>query len=542
MMTGLAKQIIERPWLWLIGLAAVQLLFMLGGHTFWDIDEPINASCGREMLEASNWLVPMFNGELRSGKPILTYWLMLSSYSLFGVSEFSARLPSAICITLLTLVVTYFGRRLIGVKYGLLAGLMFITSLHMVVIGRAASPDAVFLLTLCTGLLAGMTYCVEAFRPKKMLWLAYACFGLAMLAKGPVSLAMPGMVLFAWLLLTGNFSRWREFHPWRGVMLALALALPWYIAVWIQTDGEWVQRFLLKDNVGRFLAPMEGHRGFPGFYLLTLLLGVFPWTGVLIGALMHGPWRPARLKEQPLRAFLISWIAVFFIFFTIARTQLPNYMLPVFPALMLFMAMWLRDTARQSVERYLLWAAGVLSFILLIGGGIALQRQWPGDWPYALSFLPLLIATVVAWQRRQLMFQSLTAGMMVMVLMLAGWVLPGFDSHKASRTLAESATAAGFAKGKLAGYRFFQESLLYYHGNNTLPVLYDPPELISWLENDGVAVIPQRDMDQLSAEVTARLDELNRVHGLYARQDLILVRLRPEQSSTPASTPGEVTK
>ncbi|PJA32105.1 MAG: hypothetical protein CO187_05785, partial [Zetaproteobacteria bacterium CG_4_9_14_3_um_filter_53_7] len=74
---------------------------------------------------------------------------------------------------------------------------------------------------------------------------------------------------------------WREFHIWRGGLIALTLALPWYIAVWLQTDGEWVQRFLLKDNVGRFLAPMEGHRGFPGFYLLTLLLGVFPWTGVL---------------------------------------------------------------------------------------------------------------------------------------------------------------------------------------------------------------------------------------------------------------------
>ncbi|PJA32104.1 MAG: hypothetical protein CO187_05780, partial [Zetaproteobacteria bacterium CG_4_9_14_3_um_filter_53_7] len=240
------------------------------------------------------------------------------------------------------------------------------------------------------------------------------------------------------------------------------------------------------------------------------------------------PWRPSRLKEQPLRAFLISWIAVFFIFFTIARTQLPNYMLPVFPALILLMAMWLRDTARQSVERYLLWATGVLSIILLIGGGVALQRQWPGDWPYALSFLPLLVATALAWQWREKIFLCMTAGMVVMVLMLAGWVLPGFDSHKASRTLAESATAAGFTKGKLAGYRFFQESLLYYHGNNTLPVLYNPPELISWLEKGGVAVIPQRDMDQLSAETVARLDVINRVYGLYARQDLILARLKPE--------------
>jgi len=521
-----ANQMIERPWLWLIGLAAVQLLFMLGGHTFWDIDEPINASCSREMLEAANWLVPMFNGELRTGKPILTYWFMLTSYSLFGVSEFSARLPSALCITLLMLSITYFARRLLGAKYGLIAGGLFITSLHMTVIGRAATPDAVFLLFLCTGLLAGLCYCVEEFKPKNILWLAYACFGIAVLAKGPVAIAMPGMVLATWLLLTGNLRQWPSFHIGRGLLIIFALALPWYIAVWLQTDGEWVERFLITDNVGRFLAPMEGHKGFPGFYLLSLLLGLFPWTGILIGTLIHSVWRPSLLKQQPMRAFLISWIGVFFIFFTIARTQLPNYMLPVMPALILLMAMWLRDTAQETVNRYLLWSAGIISAALLIGGGFALQHQWPGDWYYAFSFLPVLLAVLIAWRQQEKSLQLITAGMVMMVIILASWALPGIDRHKASRTLAQSAAEAGYAKGSLAGYRYFQPSMLFYHGNNTLPVLVTPEELLEWLGQKRVAVVPERYMAELSPEIQAKLNVIKRAYGLYARQDLLLVNLQ----------------
>jgi len=519
-----SQRIIASPWPWLLGLAGLQFFFFLGGHTFWDIDEPINAVCAREMLLAGNWLVPMFNDELRTGKPILTYWLMLSSYSVFGVSEFSARLPSAICITLLGLIITYFGRRLLDAKTGLIAGLLFMTSLHMAVMGRAATPDAIFLLTLCTGLLAGLCYCVEEMRSQRMLWLAYVCLGLAMLAKGPVAMVMPGLVLLGYLILSRNLKQWRQFHIGKGIAIILLIALPWYITVWILTDGEWVQRFLFTDNIGRFLAPMEGHKGFPGYYLLTVLVGLFPWSGLLIGSLIHAPWRPTLLRLDPMRAFLICWIVIFLIFFTVARTQLPNYMLPIFPALALLMAMWIRDVERATMHRYLLWGAGLMSAAMLIGGGIALQIQWPGDGIYATTFAPVCLAVIAALRWRQYSLPLLTGGMLVLVIILVSWVLPGLNKHKVSQQLGTAATAAGFGDHQLAGYKYFQPSLLYYHGGH-LPTLHTFDALSDWLRSGKAVVMPQSSLAELPADMQAKAHIHSQGFGMYARRELVLLSL-----------------
>ena len=522
MLNQYTQRIISNPWPWLLGLASLQFFFFLGEHTFWDIDEPINAVCAREMFLAGNWLVPMFNDELRTGKPILTYWLMLSSYSVFGVSEFSARLPSALCITLLGLVITYFGRRLLDAQSGLIAGLLFMTSLHMTVMARAATPDAIFLLTLCTGLLAGLCYCVEDMRPKRMLMLAYVCFGLATLAKGPVSLLMPGLILLAYLLLTRQLNQWRQFHIGQGLIIMLLLALPWYSTVWLLTDGEWVQRFLFTDNIGRFLAPMEGHKGFPGYYLLTVLLGLFPWSGLLIGSLIHAPWRPSLLRLNPMRAFLLCWIVTFFIFFTVARTQLPNYMLPIYPALALLIAMWIRDAESSNMRRYLLWGAGLLAGGMLICGGIALQMQWPGDGIYALTFLPVCLAVLAAIRWRALTAPLLGGGMLILVLTLVSWVLPGLNQHKVSQQLGTAATAAGFGDHQLATYKYFQPSLLYYHGGK-LPVLHNFDALSDWLKSGQAVVMPQSSLTELPADMQAQVHIHSQGFGMYARRELILL-------------------
>src|SRR4051812_26191041 len=110
----------SRPLHWLLLLAVGGLLTFpnLGATSLWDMDEGVNAECGREMLEAGTLIVPTFNWELRTAKPVLTYWLQRPAYVWFGVSEWSARLPSALC-GLGTVLVTYeLGRRMFGATTG----------------------------------------------------------------------------------------------------------------------------------------------------------------------------------------------------------------------------------------------------------------------------------------------------------------------------------------------------------------------------------------------------------------------------------------
>jgi len=519
----------RNPWLLLCGLALVNFFFMLGGHSLWDVDEPNNAVCAREMLAAGNWWVPVFNGDLRFDKPILLYWLMMPAYSLLGVNEFTARLPSAMAITVLVGAVWYFTRRLLDARSGLVAALLLVSSLHMAVISRAATPDPLLILCLGFALLALLCVYVEN-KGGRLLPAAYVAMGVGVLAKGPVAVLMPGLVMLAFLLLMGDWRAWRRFRPFMGLAIVLAIALPWYVTVGVLTGGEWLEGFLFHHNIDRFTQPLQGHRGFPGFYLLTVLLGWFPWSGLLACVLLFGAWRLSRLRQQPMRLFLLCWLGVFLVFFTVARTQLPNYMLPVFPAVAALMALWLRD-ADEILRRKALviaaWAAAIMGFGLLIGGGVALQLQWPGDWMYGLSMLPLSIAAVVWLIRRQgSPLLPIALGMALSVALLAAWTLPGLDEHKISPRLANSATEAGFGGDELATFHYFQPSLLYYHGGR-LPMLRDVQVLGDWLVDGKAVVMPSVALAELPREILPYLIIHDRVFGLYARKELLLLSLTP---------------
>jgi len=517
------ERMLARPVSLLLFICAVNFLFMLGGHSLWDVDEPNNAVCSREMLEAGNWLVPVFNGGLRFDKPILLYWLMMPVFSLFGVNEFSARLPSALAMTALTFIIFYFGRRLIHARAGLVSALIFATTLHIVVIGRAATPDPVFMLCICFALFA--LFCTYQEKPDspRLLYAAYAAIGLGVLAKGPVAMLMPMLVLLSFLLFMGKWRDVMWFRPVRGLLIILAVALPWYIAVGMLTDGAWLEGFILHHNLDRFVEPLQGHRGFPGFYLLSLLLGAFPWSGLLLAAFIFGSWHLPVLRKESLRLFLLCWIGVFLLFFSIARTQLPNYMLPVFPAAALLTGAWFSRADANRAGRWLLWGALILSGLAVMGGGVALQHQWPGEWVYALSFLP--IAIIAGWQLlrwQQAVIVSIGLGMAVCVMILASWVLPASDAHKAAPRLATQALAAGFDGSQLATFRYFQPSLLFYHGGR-LPVLDNADAVKEWLHQGKGIVMPEAALEEFPATMAPELVIYRRVFGLYARHWLILV-------------------
>lgn len=330
---------------WLLAAAGLVIFLQLGQVRLWDEDEPKNAVCGREMLERGDWIVPTFNGQLRTDKPILLYWLMLSAYSLFGVCEFAARLPSAV-LSLGTVVLTYdIGRRLAGERAGFWSGLVLIGSLLFGVAARAATPDGTLL--FCTTLAfwafvygGGVASASEP-APLAITRPAhrglYIALGLAILAKGPAGLILPLGVLVTFVLWSNTrVTAWREFRPWlasmveatlktlkplRGLAWTFFIAAPWYAAVAWQTDGAWIAGFLGRHNIDRFLQPLEGHRGPFFYYVPAILAGMLPWSVCLPGAAL-ALWQRFRSRTvTPADRFLLAWIGVYVVFFSMARTK-----------------------------------------------------------------------------------------------------------------------------------------------------------------------------------------------------------------------------
>ncbi len=543
---------IKQPLFWLLLLCAVNFFAFLGGHTLWDVDEPNNAVCAREMLLAGNWWVPMFNGDYRFDKPILIYWLMMPLDALFGVNEWSARLPSALSLTALVVVVWTMTRRLLAISpiaagdmamresAALMAAGLFATSLHMIVIARAAVPDPLLMLSLGIALPALLIAYLErnpqgSKKMPGMLILAYVAIGFGTLAKGPIAGLMPLLIVAAFLTLMGDWKSWRSFHPFKGMAIALAVALPWYIAVGVLTDGVWLEGFLFHHNIERFTDPLQGHRGFPGLYVVSVLAGWFPWTGLLAAMLWFGSWRLQALRDEPVRLFMLCWLATYIVFFSIARTQLPNYVLPVFPAAAILMAFgwaFATDAVRGRALMWLAWSVLVLSLGILVGGGLAIEKMGAGEGVYILAMLPMLLVSFW-WILRGWLFKKrgdlrigLAAAMGISMLLLAGWSVPAIDHHKISQNLAEKASEAGFDGSQLATFRYFQPSLLFYHGGR-LPLLEDAALVGAWMSDGKAVVMPQYALEELPKAILPYLIVHARVHGMYARTWLLLVSLQP---------------
>jgi 4-amino-4-deoxy-L-arabinose transferase-like glycosyltransferase len=566
-----SQPILKRPLFWLLLICAINFFAFLGGHTLWDVDEPNNAVCAREMLLAGNWWVPMFNGDYRFDKPILIYWLMMPLDALFGINEWTARLPSALPMTGLVVVIWVMTRRLMAGatavvrdNAALMAAGTFATALHIIVIARAAVPDPLLMLALGIALPALLIVYLEQPNLKKqqqgcgrmpgLLVAAYVAIGFGTLAKGPIAGLMPLLVVAAFLTLMGDWKNWRLFHPFKGAAIALAVALPWYIAVGVLTHGVWLEGFIFHQNIDRFTGSLQGHHGFPGLYILSSMLGWFPWTGLLAAILWFGSWRLTALRAEPVRLFMLSWIGAYIVFFSIARTQLPNYVLPMFPAAAILMAYgWAHasNELRQRALQWLVWTALILSIAMVIGGGIAMQKQWPGEGYYIVALLPmLLVSGWLVWKKQWLRPDNATiagnprlllaVAMTVSIVFLVGWSVKGIDHNKISKTLASSATEAGFDGNELATFHYFQPSLLFYHGGR-LPMLTTVEQVGAWLVAGKAVVISQEALELLPKEIIPYLIVHARVHGMYARRWLLLVSLQPQGLHSQGNKQGEKT-
>lgn len=541
-------------------LGAVLLLVNLGGSTLFDEDEPKNAACGQEMLERGDYLVPWFNGELRTDKPILLYWLMLLAYSVGGVSEFTARLTSAVCGIATAVVVYHLGRILFRPAVGAWASVILFTCLMFEVVARAATPDSLFVFLTTSALLAfvwgvdratssgddrkarqGATACLPT--DWRAFVAMYALMGLAVLAKGPAGFVLPFGVIWtfrmlaamaaervwseqlatgwkAWLSAawrTPWFSAaWRAFgslRPALGLAVIAAIVAPWYVAVGVATDGAWLAGFLGHHNLGRFTQPLEGHRGPFFYYAVALVIGMFPWS-IFFPATLAEIRRSLGHRDERMPSFLFvtAWALVILGIFTLARTKLPNYVLPAYPAIALalatFVERWLRRpdmlahrSFRIAIGSYALTGAG-----MIIGLGVAAYLLFPDAlWLSAVGLIPLGGAAAVWWFQRQQRSEAaaLAFGGSAVLLSLALFGVAA-DAASAWQTSPAIAALAREAGAPLATYEFFEPSLVFYHARPVTRI-HDARELAKFVAgNPRACVVTTRER---LAEIESKLPD-----------------------------------
>ena len=346
------------------GLLHVLLLFTVGVSFFlalgsvplFDVDEGAFSQATREMFLRGDFLSTYLYGEPRHDKPILSYWLQALSVGLLGFNEWGFRLPSALLATGWVAATYIFVLRVRHDReQALAAALMTAASVLIIIIGRAATADALLNLLIALSLFSLYRYLIG--HGTMQLYFAAAAVGLGFLAKGPVALMIPAIVSTLWLLSRGDFKNWFNLlGQWRAWALFGLIALPWYGAQFLRDGGAFLQGFFLQHNLGRFGDAMETHAGPFWYYLPVLLIGFLPFTGFILAAL-------SRMRERwadPLDRWLLIGFGFVFLFFSASDTKLPHYLLYGASALLIYSAPELLRK-RSRAGRLLLWSPLILA-------------------------------------------------------------------------------------------------------------------------------------------------------------------------------------
>lgn len=318
----------------------------IGSMPLFDLDEGAFTTATREMFLRHDFITPYLNSVPRFDKPILIYWLQAASALIFGFNEFAFRLPSALASTASVWLIYRFTVGIVSREVAFFAALMAATGLISTVVGKAAIADAVLMFFLTASLFAVFRHW-QTGQAGYIRW-AYVAMALGFLTKGPVAVVIPGAVSFLFYLSTGRLLLWwRSVLDWRGLLLFFALALPWYVLEYLHQGQAFIDGFFLKNNVGRFNAPMEGHSGGFWFYPLTAVIGILPFTGALFVALRHlgdahwREWQPTLSPTIALRRFGWLWFLFVLVIFSFAGTKLPHYLNYGMVGLMLVIASYL---------------------------------------------------------------------------------------------------------------------------------------------------------------------------------------------------------
>ena len=496
---------------WLLAVVAGLLFFRLGAAPVYILDEAKNARCAAEMWANGQWLVPSFNGELRTDKPPLHYWMMGVSYTFFGVGEWQARLFSAVAGIATVWVVFYFVKRYLNAVTAFFAALVLGLSTHFLFEFRLAVPDPYLIFFTALGLFSGYAYLAD----KSMRWLlmAAASLALAVLAKGPVALGLPGLSL---LLLVIAKKKWWVFTDVRLLLAAivfLAIASPWYLAVHKATNGAFTRGFFLEHNLNRFSTEMEGHGGPFFITLLIVLVGLLPFSTNLVQTIKR-LWRP-QLPELVWFGAIVS--LVYIVFFSISTTKLPNYPMPCYP----FAAILLGFIVGEAVQQKRDWPAFtwyILLFIglaLPVGGFIALQQSegltGTQMWALGLLLLPAFILYALMQRNKGFAIQLLwlSVGYILFNLYFLGVAYPAVYQRNPITQLSKIPSKQGI----LVAYKDYNAALNF----NWLPpsqhikVFNSPDSLRQLIQSPSVA-------SGQPILVISRLDKLPELSGLPLKE------------------------
>lgn len=456
-----------------LGLLAVAALFFLFFYRLDALgltgpDEPRYAEVAKEMFLSHDYVTPRLLGQPWFEKPILYYWCAAAFYSLLGTNETAARLPSALSALALVAFVFVTTRRSLDFHARWLSAMILATSLSMAAFSHAASTDMLLTATFSMAMLAFFVILTnpESSFSASLLAVGYAFLGLSVLAKGPVGIALAALILAGFFWMTGEWRLIKKLHILLGMGIVFLVAGPWYWFCYRANGWTFIETFLVQHNLMRFATNEFQHSRPFWFFVPVILAGLLPWTFLftLPASQARRLWRRRFWRSRPDVTYLVLWITVPFLFFTLAQSKLPGYILPIVIPLSLALGRAIpfapenslkhpsRDKKLSALRWAYLFEMVFLVWIFFSRNRMLSRFQLPA---YKTSFwiglvCCLFVGTLVIcfFVRRGVFILCLAHILLVPVLVFAAsrWILPQVDlelsTRPAARAILQSAPAA----------------------------------------------------------------------------------------------------
>jgi len=471
-----------------VTLLAVVLFWRLGEPTFWDPDEAHYAETTREMIATGDWWAAFYNEEPFFDKPVLFHQLQSIGMRASSDPELGARIVPALAALGIVVATAWFASTLLSPQVGLLAALVLAGNPGVFALSRYAILD-----TLFTVFLFGGCACVAvaALRDRARLqWIGYAAIALAVLVKGPLALALC-FVTFVLLLAASADLRRRilGLHWMLGVLFVLGLSAPWFLYMYLRFQQDFLNGYVLDENVRLFAANRFANQPGFTFYLQILAAGMLPWTGLTMGRLvddLHDAVRGVHIDA--VEATLWAWTAAIVGFFTLSTFKLDHYVFPAAPALCVLTARAWLDTrpasrfARHTVGPMLVVAGIAIAYLMVVRLALPAGAMVV---PAAMIACGAALTVQLAVRGAPRVPYLAIAPLVVVYAGVILYVLPALEARKAVPDLAAFVASRADATDRIASYRLnrWTPAYRFYVGRHTT-FLDDPAQAVAFF-SDG---------------------------------------------------------
>lgn len=441
-----------------LGFFVIAFLFFLWGSWLLPITDPVESNyalTAKEMVQSGNWMSPQIYGVYWYDKPIMVYWLLSISYSLFGFTDLAARIPSAFCGGLsVTLLIWYLRRILKDNVIAVWAGTMLAISLEFWVISHAIITDSILLLFTIPTLLSAYIGITE--NSKIHFIIAYGAAALACLTKGPVGLVLPGLLLILWCLSMKSPKTILRLFPWQGILTFCIIVLPWYVGMYLIHGSDFINEFLGLHNVLRATTSEHPEDNHFYYYLVLLPAALLPWAFLSF----YEMWKCWR-EKTPFYRFLMVWCWGTILFYTLMATKYVTYTyIAVVPAIIL--AAFAAPKIRIGEKIPAIWTGIGFFLLMAVITAATLYIKEGNWWVFYIVLAYGIFAYLLRWKANQ--YKRLTIITAVTASAFLCLMMEGLPRYLPTRSTLELDEALHAAPGEHYFFQSYPASYTYYTG------------------------------------------------------------------------------